>query len=44
MIVASVNAKKCPGAMGVRERFRSWLERREVTLEAPHHRCRMSST
>ena len=32
MIVASVNAKKRLGAVGARERFGSWLERREVTL------------
>jgi hypothetical protein len=32
MIVASVNAKKRLGALGARERFGLWLERREVTL------------
>ncbi len=32
MIVASVNAKKRLGAVGARERFGLWLERREVTL------------
>jgi hypothetical protein len=32
MIVASVNANKCLGTTAGRERFRAWLERREVTL------------
>lgn len=32
MIVASVNAKKRLGGVGVRERFGLWLERPEVTL------------
>ena len=32
MIVASVNAKKRLGAVVARERFGSWLERRQVTL------------
>jgi hypothetical protein len=32
MIVASLNAKKRLGAEGARARFRSWLERRGVTL------------
>jgi hypothetical protein len=32
MVVASVNAKKRLGAVGVRERFGLWLEHREVTL------------
>jgi hypothetical protein len=32
MIVASVNANKRLGTRAGRERFRVWLERREVTL------------
>ena len=32
MIVGSINTKKRLGAVGARERFESWLKRREVTL------------